>query len=230
MVGERVQLADGSWASESISQKKLGEKYGIPVGTIVARATREKWSNLRKAYLMKVTEEGIGKDLNLYEDSQNVSEIQALSAVEKLGKVLGVYIDSRYSAILEANEKLDGKVELTEEVEAELSRVNLNTGIPVFINELNNAVKVTKDIYELSRKIYDNSPNNVSVEVVTSDKSLQFRNDKEREIKLEQLKKRLALSEEQAKSMKSAEAITKVERKSPYRSNPVVDVKEYTSM
>jgi hypothetical protein len=230
VVGERVQLADGSWCSESISQRKLAEKYGIPQSTIVARATREKWSNLRKAYLMKVTEEGIGEDLNLYEDNQNVSEIQALNAVEKLGKVLGTYIDSRYSAILEANERIDGRVELTEDVEAELSRVNTNTGIPVFINELNNAVKVTRDIYDLSRKIYENSPHHVSIEAVTSTENLKFRNDKEREIKLEQLKKRLALSEEQAKSMKTAEESTTVERKSPYRSNPVVDVKEYTSL
>jgi hypothetical protein len=228
VVGNRVELEDGTYCSEQVSQKKISEIYGIPLPTINARAGRERWNDLRKAYLMKVSEKNIGKDLNLYAESQNISEINALTAVEKLGKVLGTYIDTRYSLILEATEQGD-TVELNEDLRVELGRVNQNTGIPVFINELSNAVKVTRDIYELSRKIYDNSPNSVDIDVVTSDKELKFKNDNERETKLAQLKRRLALSEESSKALKKEEKEGQEERVSPYRTNAVVEVKAYTS-
>jgi hypothetical protein len=222
VVGNRRELPDGTYCSENVSRKKLSEIYGVPLPTVNAKAIRERWSDLRKSYLMKVTSDNVGKELNLYANSQNISEVNALSAVEKLGKVLGTYIDARYSHILEVSN--EGDLVIDEDLEKELSRVNTNTGIPVFINELSNAVKVTKEIYELSRKIFDNSPNNVNIDIITSEKEV-FRNNQERDVKLAQLKQRLALSES---NLGKQESITE-ERKSPYRRDMVLEVREYTS-
>ena len=91
-------------------------------------------------------------------------------------------------------ENLDNLPERTQEL---LTSVNRNTGVPLFLTELKEALAVSERIYSLQRKIIDN--NKVDKEYVEQNKkvlkaSLEDKpllSDGERDTKLKKLKERL---------------------------------------
>lgn len=192
IVGERKQLEDNSWVSEDISLKELSNRYDIAYSTIRKKAHIEGWVKLRKGYLARVNEKNLGFELSFYTQENFAAEIAAMNTCNKLGKVLETYIEGQYGEILRESEDLEkGGVDLSDELKDRLGRVNNNTGVPVFINELSNAVKVTRDIYDLQRKIYENAPKEDSEVIEEMTGKTKFNNDREREIKLKQLQNRL---------------------------------------
>ena len=197
MVGERVQLSDGSWVSERINLRDLAKHYGVGYQTVVNRSAKENWVKLREAYLAKVQERNVGLELSFYTQENFTNETTAMNSAQKLGKVLETYIDTKYGKILDANNSLEDRhLEDDEELQREFNRVNNNTGMSVFINELQSAVKVAESIYTLQRKIYENAQEEDSIDLSDLLKKPKFKNNRERENRINQLKQRLLMSQE----------------------------------
>lgn len=191
ILGDRKQLDTGGYASEHIGYRKLAALYNIVPNNLIAKARKEGWYKLREAYLARVNEKNIGLELSFYTSENYQSEVATTNATDKLSKVLDAFIDTRYKAILEADDidNLDEESRL--EIENQFTRVNNNTGTSVFIKELQDTIKVAQSIYELRAKVYANAPADLTLEQVASSVAPKFKNTREREIKLEAIKQKL---------------------------------------
>jgi hypothetical protein len=213
ILGKRLQLEDGTWVSEDYTYAQLCEKFSAPgceikYNTLKTVARQQGWVKLRKAYLMRVNEVNIGMELGLYTQENFQAEVSAMSACDKLGTVLDKYIEHRFGDILEAAEDVGstGLETLSEDALAAMSKVNQNTGIPIFLNEVKEAVRVASDIYTLQRKIHDNRPQTESEILEELQSKPKFRDENERQAKIAQLEARLGKSLSQVK-VEQAEAV-----------------------
>lgn len=196
VVGNRVQLQDGSWVTEKVTLPELAKHYNINLNTLRGKSKKENWAKLRDAYVAKVQERNLGVELSFYTQENFNNESIAMNSAQKLGKVLETYIDTKYSKILDAADSLeDSEIESDEELQREFSRVNNNTGINIFIAELQNAVKVADSIYTLQRKIYSNAQEEDTLDLNDILKKPKFKNDRERETKLNLLRQKLLMSQ-----------------------------------
>ena len=193
ILGNRVQLEDGTWVSEDCSLKDIAQKFGVNYNYLRNKASTESWSKIRRAYLARVTQTNIGQELGLYTQENYQAEIAAMNACNKLGIVLDKYIDHKFADILENNEDINhDDRDISEELEAKLNAVNRNTGTPIFVTELKEAIKVASDIYNLQRKIYENAPKAETdiIEKITN--KPKFKSEKDRQAKIQQLQAKLS--------------------------------------
>lgn len=193
VLGKRIQLADGSFVSEDYTLKELALKFGISYNYLRYKSSCEKWSKLRKAYLIRVNQINVGQELGLYTQENYQGEIAAMNACNKLGVVLDRYIEYKFGEILESAEDLDtdGK-SMSEELETQMMAVNRNTGTPIFITELKETVKVANDIYNLQRKVYENAPKTEMEIIERITNKPKFKTEKERQAKIKQLQAKLS--------------------------------------
>lgn len=193
VLGKRTQLEDGSWISEDYTLKELSQKFGVKYDYLRYKSASESWSKLRKAYLARVNKINIGQELGLYTQENYQAEIAAMNACNKLGNVLDKFIEHKFGEILEDNEDIDSDgTEASDKITELMSAVNRNTGTPIFITELKEAVKVAGDIYNLQRKIYENAP---KTEIETIEKITnkpKFKTEHERRTKIQQLQAKLS--------------------------------------
>lgn len=193
ILGNRVQLEDGTWVSEDCTLKDIAIKFGVNYNYIRVKAANESWSKIRRAYLARVNQSNIGQELGLYTQENYQAEIAAMNACNKLGIVLDKYIDHKFSDILETTEDINSlDSDISEELEAKLNAVNRNTGTPIFVTELKEAIKVASDIYTLQRKIYDNAPKTDMEVIEKITNKPKFKNEKERQAKIQQLQAKLS--------------------------------------
>ncbi|MGL5923780.1 hypothetical protein [Chroococcidiopsis sp.] len=187
ILGKRKQLEDGSWVSEDYTHQELAGKYAIKLSTLRKQLYNGSWHNYRKAYLARVSQMSIGLELGLYTQENYQSEIAAMRACDKLGNVMTAYIQHRFGEVLDAQSDLLTDGELPSNVAETMNEVHPKTGVPLFLGEVEKAIKVTKDIYDLQRRIYENAPSTGAdiVEEVTS--KPKFANDRERESKISNL-------------------------------------------
>lgn len=196
VLGKRKQTTDGTWISENYTLKEIAEKFGVGYYYLKQKSASEGWSKLRKAYLARVNEVNVGQELGLYTSENYQSEINAINACNKLSAVLNSYIEYKFGSIIDHCEdinSLDGEG-LPENIERQMNVINQNTGMPVFINEIKEAVKVTTDIYKLQRTVYENSPqaNTELVENLMKNKKT-FKNEQQRKAKLTELQAKLSV-------------------------------------
>jgi hypothetical protein len=192
VVGSREQLEDGSWVSKTITLSYLAEYYDIKYSVIKSKSVLENWKKYRKAYLSRVTESNTGKELSFYTQENFGAELSAMNSAQKLSRVADIYIEHKYRKVLAiANDLGKSGIEIDEEVDEELNKVNNATGMSIFVNELSNAVKVVKDIYTLQRQIYDNAPKEEHelIDEMTSAKTA--RSEREKQKRLEDLKRQV---------------------------------------
>lgn len=191
VLGKRKQLADGSYVSEDYTLKEIAAKFNVNYGSLRHKASQDRWNNLRKAYLARVNQINIGLDLGLYTQENYQSEIAALNACNKLGKVLDKYIEVKFGDILDDDVDVNSDHSLDDTVRETMLQVNRATGTPIFVTELKEAIKVAGDIYNLSRKIYENAPKEEITIIEEHTKKPKFRNDNERLAKIKQLEAKL---------------------------------------
>jgi len=193
ILGNRVQLEDGTWVSEDCTLKDIALRFGVNYNYLRIKSSSESWGKIRKAYLARVNQSNIGHELGLYTQENYQAEIAAMNACNKLGIVLDKYIDHKFSDILENTEDINSiDSDISEELEAKLNAVNRNTGTPIFVTELKEAIKVASDIYTLQRKIYDNAPKTDLDVIEKITNKPKFKNEKERQAKIQQLQAKLS--------------------------------------
>lgn len=196
MVGDRVQLKDGSWANEKITLTELARHYNLSNSSVKSKAKKENWGKLREAYIARVQERNMGLELSFYTQENFDNETTAMNSAQKLNRVLETYIDTKYATILKASDSLeDMHIEDDEVIQTEFNRVNNNTGVSVFITELQSTVKVAESIYNLQRKIYVNAQEEDPLDISDITKKPKYKNERERETKLNQLRQRLLMSQ-----------------------------------
>lgn len=196
VLGKRVQLSNGTWVSEDYTLKEIALKYGISYYYLKAKSASESWQKLRKAYLARVNSINVGQELGLYTSENYQAEVAAMNACNKLSIVLNSYLEYKFGDILDISEDIN-KLEtedMNEEVASKMNAINSNTGTPIFINELKEAIKVTSDIYKLQRSIYDNSPNKELdvLENLVKNKP-RFKTEKARKAKIAELQAKLSI-------------------------------------
>jgi hypothetical protein len=190
VVGNRLQLEDGTWVSQNISLSYLSEYYDIKYSVIKSKSVLENWKKYRKAYLSRVTDSNVGKELSFYTEENFGAELSAMNTSTKLSRVLDIYIEHRYRNILDvANDLGKSGNEIDEDIEADLSRVNNATGMSIFINELSQAVKVTKEIYSLQAQIHSNAPKDEMELIEEMSEAKTARSEREKQKRLEDLKR-----------------------------------------
>ena len=154
ILGEKHSLKDGTVVNKDYSLAEVARLFNVNYGTLKSRAKREGWSRSRAAYLSRVSPNNLGNDLGYYDEESSTAEARAFAASNKLGTVLDKYINHRYGEILEC----DDIYNLDESVQRRLAEVNTNTGRPVFISELKEAIEVASNIYKLHRTILSDAP------------------------------------------------------------------------
>jgi hypothetical protein len=205
ILGKKVKLGNDTYVYKDYTVREFCEEYStdeikldpLRMGKIIKRF---KWREYRKAYLEKLSQEDL--ELGLARGVDNTeSEVEALTNAKKLGSVLNTYLDFRFGEIIERDEgiTLENLDTLTTNTQTLLTQVNPNTGVPLFLTELEKALTVSSKIYELQRKIIDNNRIDKEVEekakatirAKLEDKPLLT--DSERSNKLQKLKDKLSI-------------------------------------
>jgi hypothetical protein len=184
--GQKQTLKDGTVVNKDYSLKELATLFAISYDSLKLKARKEGWPRMRAAYLSRVSPGGLGNDLNYYDEESSTAEASALAASNKLGAVLDKYINYRYGEILEVDD-LDN---LSPEVRAQIAEVNRNTGKPVFISELKEAIGVAKDIYNLHKQVVADAPEDAYMRSASGDDPSAM-SPEQRQKALEEVKARL---------------------------------------
>jgi hypothetical protein len=184
ILGKRKQLEDGSWVSEDFTHQELADKYAINLSTLRKQLYNGSWHNYRKAYLARVSQMSIGLELGLYTQENYQSEIAAMRACDKLGSVMTAYIQHRFGEVLDAQSDLHADGEMPSNIAEYMDEIHPKTGVPAFLGEVEKVIKVTKDIYELQRRIYENAPSTGADIVEEVNSKPKFANERERESKI----------------------------------------------
>lgn len=71
-----------------ISQRKLAEKHGVSINTLIKRASREKWNSQRKETYKKVTAKVQQKTANVSADSATLAASIRVKLLERLDNLL----------------------------------------------------------------------------------------------------------------------------------------------
>jgi hypothetical protein len=191
VLGKRIQLEDGTFASEDYTYKEFAEKFEVNFTTLRDKVHKDKWQHLRKAYLARVNERNIGQELGLYVQENYQAEIAAVNACNKLGVVLDRYIEHKFGEVLDASEDLDNPNYLSEETKEYMNMVNNKTGTPIFLNEVKEAITVASNIYKLQRQIYENAPKEDMELFQIETKSHKFKTPQERQAAIKRLEAKL---------------------------------------
>lgn len=203
MVGNRFQAEDGTWLSEPITLKQLAKFYNVSYDRIKLRSSKEKWGDYRRVYLERLEENNLEHELAYYTQESFSSEVGTMTVSNKLAQVLDVFVESRYKQILEASRDPSSleSIDDDEAIQAQLNRVSATTGTAVFITELAQAVKVADSIFTLQKKVIDSTEKhkqtvNLDDLVGTKASAKVFRNQEERNLKLEQIKQQLLMQKD----------------------------------
>jgi hypothetical protein len=195
VLGKRVQLEDGSYATQDYTYRELSEEYQISYDYLKQKAAKEKWFQLRQAYVARVTKRNAGHELNMYTQENYQGEVRALDVCDKLGIVLDKFIQHKFGEVLDVElDLVDGpdKKAVENNVTGVLSRLNPVTGMPLILSELKEAVNVTKEIYGLQKRIYDEAPKEDVLKLEHDLKKPKFRNEKDRRDTIQKLQQRLS--------------------------------------
>lgn len=202
--GKKIPLGNGSYVYKDYSVAEFCSTFSTPeikldpqrMGKLIRKF---KWREYRKTYLERLSDADLEHGISSELEATYESEVEALTNCKKLNGVLNTYLEFRFGDIIDSEseitlENLDSLPERTQEL---LTSVNRNTGVPLFLTELKEALAVSERIYSLQRKIIDN--NKVDKEYVEQNKkalkaSLEDKpllSEGERDTKLKKLKEKL---------------------------------------